>query len=188
MINLSPYPTPLVVNLFSPNQFLIRYQFFFCQSVPPSISFCQSVPPIILSSPHRSIREKHKKIMRNRPLPLLLSVHPPQTRLTSLSALHLHKLRRLPDKLLGDGQPLHDVHLNGLLAAQELDPLDDPEAEAAVEFEVERVAAFEVAGAVLGVGLVCFQYRFSPRQYESLLFFWFFGFFGFFFFLKEGKI
>ena len=110
----------------------------------------------------------------------LLSVHPPQARLTSLTALHLGKLRRLPDELLGDGQPRHDVHLDGLLAAQELDPLGDLEAEAAVEFEVERVAAFEVAGAVFDVGLVGFfsiNFFFSPRQYGSLLFFCFFFFF-----------
>ena len=81
------------------------------------------------------------------------------TRPTSLAALHLGETRRLPDELLGDGQPLHDVHLDGLFAAQELDPLGDPEAEAAVELEVERVAAFEVAGAVLGVGLVGFFFN-----------------------------
>ena len=97
--------------------------------------------------------------MRNRSPTLLFSPsHPPQSRPTSLTALRLRKLRRLPDELLGDGQPLHDVHLNGLLAAQKLDPLGDLEAEAAVELEVDRVAAFEVAGAVFDVGLVAFQY------------------------------
>ena len=94
--------------------------------------------------------------MRNRPPTFLrspLRIAP----FTSLTALHLGKLRGLPDKLLGDGQPLHDVQLNGLLAAQELDPLSDLETQAAIEFEVERIAAFEVAGAVFDIGLVVFE-------------------------------
>ena len=110
----------------------------------------------------------------------LLSVPPPQARLTSLAALHLGKLRRLPDELPGDGQPRHDVHLDGLLAAQELDPLGDLEAEAAVEFEVERVAAFEVAGAVFDVGLVGFffsiNFFFLPSSiWEPLILLFFFS-------------
>ena len=115
--------------------------------------------------------------MRNRSPPLFSPSHPPQDRPTSLTALRLRKLRRLPDKLLRDGQPLHDVHLNGLLAAQELDPLGDLEAEAAVEFEVDRVAAFEVAGAIFRVGLMVFQYILTPVNVKasySLVFFFFF--------------
>ena len=98
--------------------------------------------------------------MRNRYLPPLFvsPSHPRQNRPTSLTALRLRELRRLPDKLLGDGQSLHDVHFNGLFAAQELDPLGGMAAEAAVEFEGDRVADFEVAGAVFDVGLVGFQY------------------------------
>ena len=69
-------------------------------------------------------------------------------------SLHsLCKLRRLTNKLPRDRQSRHDVQLNGFFAAQEPDFLRRLEAEAAVEFEVARVAAFEVGGAVFGVGL-----------------------------------
>lgn len=63
---------------------------------------------------------------------------------------------RLPHELpRGDGwrRARHDVHVDGLLAAQELDARRDAEAEAAVELQVDRVAGLEVAGAVFHVGL-----------------------------------
>ena len=73
--------------------------------------------------------------------------------MASLPALRLRKLRRLPSKLLRDRQPDHDVQSDGLLAAQELDLLRHLEPESAVEFQVEDVAAFEVADAVFDIGL-----------------------------------
>ena len=71
----------------------------------------------------------------------------------SFPALPLRKLIRLADELLRDGQPGHGVHGHRPLAAQELDRLGGPEAEPVVELEVQGVAAFEVGGAVFGVGL-----------------------------------
>lgn len=65
----------------------------------------------------------------------------------------LRKLRSLPDKLLRNWQSDHDVQLDGLLAAQELDLLGHLEAESTVEFQVEDVAALEVADAVFHIGL-----------------------------------
>ena len=77
--------------------------------------------------------------------------HSPTYRPPSLHSLC--KLRRLTNKLPRDRHSRHDVQLNGFFAAQEPDFLRRLEAEAAVEFEVARVAAFEVGGAVFGVGL-----------------------------------
>ncbi len=65
----------------------------------------------------------------------------------------LRELGSLADKLLRDGLPDHDVQLDGLLAAQELDLLGHLEPESAVEFEIESVAAFEVTDAVFEIGL-----------------------------------
>lgn len=72
----------------------------------------------------------------------------------SLPPLTPREPGRLPHELPRDRHSGHDVHLDGLPAAQEPDLLDGAEAEAAVEVQVEDVAAFEVAGAVLDVGLV----------------------------------
>ena len=77
--------------------------------------------------------------------------HSPTYRRPSLH--RLRKLRRLTNKLPRDRHSRHDVQLNGFFAAQEPDFLRRLEAEAAVESEVARVAAFEVGGAVFGVGL-----------------------------------
>lgn len=65
----------------------------------------------------------------------------------------LRKFRSLSNQLLHDGQSDHDIQLNRLLAAQELDFLSHLKPESTVEFEIEDVAAFEVADAVFDIGL-----------------------------------
>ena len=65
----------------------------------------------------------------------------------------LRELGRLPDELLRNRQPGHDVQLDGRPAAHEPDRLGHAEPEPAVQFQVEGVAAFEVADAVFHVGL-----------------------------------
>lgn len=77
----------------------------------------------------------------------------PSLTTSSLATLLLRKLGSLANKLLRNGKPGHDVQLDRLLAAQELDLLGHLEPESTVEFQVEDVAAFEVADAVFQVGL-----------------------------------
>lgn len=84
--------------------------------------------------------------------PLSVTALPSSTK-TLLPTLRLRKLRRLSHKLLRNWQPEHNVQLDGLLAAQELDLLGHLETESTVEFQIERVAAFEVADAVFDIGL-----------------------------------
>ena len=79
----------------------------------------------------------------------------------------LRELGSLADELLRDWLPDHDVQLDGLLAAQEHDLLRHLEAETTVEFQVENVAAFEVADAVFEIGL---QMKKFARQYRSPFF------------------
>ena len=89
--------------------------------------------------------------------------------LALLTTLGLRKLRSLAHELLRDWQSGHDVQLDGLLAAQELDLFGHLESESAVEFQIERVAAFEVAGTVFHVRLVAssIQYLFRARTEEE---------------------
>lgn len=87
-----------------------------------------------------------KKVHFRHPTPI-----PPQQR--SLPTLRLRKPRRLSNELLRNGQSDHDIQLDGLLTAQELDLLDHLETESTVEFQIERIAAFEVADAVFDIGL-----------------------------------
>ncbi len=95
-------------------------------------------------------------LLKEIPLPSNHSTPLPSAR-TSLPTLMLRELGSLADKLLRDGLPDHDVQLNGLLAAQELDLLGHLEPETAVEFQIENVAAFEVADAVFEIGLKKFH-------------------------------
>ena len=120
----------------------------------------QSVP--VNFSSHRFPNILLKEI----PLPPT-PLHPLLSATPSLPSLMLGKLRSLPNKLLRDWQSNHDIQLDGLLAAQELDLLGHLEPESTVEFQVEDVAAFEVADAVFHIGLMFLvntETPFSPRE------------------------
>lgn len=82
------------------------------------------------------------------PLPLSITPPPLHSPPTFPPLSRSHKPIRLPNKLPRNRQPGHNVQLDGLLTAQELDFLNEPEAEAGVEFEIEDIAAFEIADAV----------------------------------------
>ena len=107
----------------------------------PNLLCFQSVP----IPPHN---QKH--VTKETPLSVTTL---PSSATTSLPTFRLCKLRCLSHKLLRNWQPEHDVQLDGLLAAQELDLLGHLETESTVEFQIERVAAFEVADAVFDIGL-----------------------------------
>lgn len=65
----------------------------------------------------------------------------------------LDKGRSLPGELLCNRQSDHDIHLHRLFAAQKMNLLNHLETEAAVELEIERTAALQVADAVFDISL-----------------------------------
>ena len=70
-----------------------------------------------------------------------------------LLLLLLNDLRSIRAKLPHSRHPRHDIHLDELLPAREMYLPCGFEAETTVQFEVERVAGFEVGKAVFVVAL-----------------------------------
>ena len=65
----------------------------------------------------------------------------------------LNELESLRGKLPHNRYPRHDIHLDELLPAREMDLFSEFEAETTVQLKIERVARFEVGEAVLAITL-----------------------------------